>query len=705
MGLHETDFLLAGRWLVQPSLFRIVADDIPTPIGPKVMGVLVYLAEHANEIVSREDLMATVWPDAYVVEEALTRCISELRKHFDDSWQHPTVIETIRNVGYRLLASVEPVAQSNTINRPPRFALPPYTLQWTAAAGIGLVILIGLFSYSRPWFAPPSISSITWRPTPITHYPGVEQDAAFSPDGQHIAFVWDGNEPGQADIYIQRIGAATPHQLTHAEAQDRHPAWSPDGREIAFMRYAKDATCTLLIVSVVDQSTRSLAPCTHNHIPDLVWSPDGRWMAYSTYTQPHGPHRIVLLDATSGSKRMLTAPPISRYGDYAPVFSPDGASVAFTRMAFEEANDLYVIPITGGKAERLTHQNRLVEGATWTPDSRSLFFASNVRGTFDLWQVARDGNPARWLAGDTEDVLYPILDPTGTHLLFEHFTTELNLWQITLGHAEPALGPLITSSHWDVAPHIGPDGRIAFASNRSGYWAIWIAEPDGSNPRPVTKRLSSIVGAPRWSPDGSKIAFDARPDGHTDVHVLDVASQAITRLTTLPSDEWAPTWSQDNEHLYFASDRNSTWQIWRKHITDGATTQITTEGGMFAQESSDGEHLYVARNDVPGLWQHSLNDGSAQLLFKDLTSLDWGNWAVSTQGIYFIRRTQATTFIAYYDIATQLVRDVAPTRTPTPWQLAWSQPSFTVSPQGTHLLFTQIDRRESDLVMVKDIDS
>lgn len=701
MVLRDADFVLAGRWLVQPTLYRITIEDTPVPVGPKVMEVLVYLAERPGDSVSREELMAAVWPDTYVVEEALTRCISELRKLFGDSWQHPTVIETLRNVGYRLLVTVEPVAPKHAAPLTSRISQTNHNLRWIITA-VGVLLVAAFLGYTQPWSMHSTASSITWQPVPVTHYPGVEQDAAFSPDGQHVAFVWDGNKREQAHIYIQRVGDATPQQLTHGNAADRHPAWSPDGQEVAFMRYAQDS-CTLLAASVATQTLRTLASCTNNHIPDLAWSPDGRWLAYSTYTQPHGPHRIVLLDAASGSKRLLTAPPISRYGDYAPVFSPDGASVAFTRMAFEEANDLYVIPLGGGEAKRLTHQNRLVEGATWTPDSRSLLFASNVRGTFDLWHVALDGSAPQWLAGDTEDVLFPILDPTGSRVLFEHFTTEPNVWHMSLTDETHAMTPLITSSHWDVAPHIGPDGRIAFASNRSGYWAIWIAQPDGSNPRPVTPRLSSIVGAPRWSPDGSHIAFDARPDGHTDVHVLDVTSEAITRVTTLPSDDWAPTWSQDSNHLYFASDRSGTWQIWRTSLSNNTTVQVTTEGGMFAQEAPDGKHLYVARNDVSGLWQQPIAGGTPRLLFEDLTSLDWGNWAISDSNIYFIRRTPQTTFIARYDTTTETVTDVAPTHTPTPWQLAWSQPAFTIAHTGTRLLFTQIDRRESDLLMVKGV--
>jgi DNA-binding winged helix-turn-helix (wHTH) protein len=67
----------------------------------------VCLAEHANETVSKEELIRTVWGDAFVTDDVLTRCISELRKALDDDSKQPRVIETIPKRGYRILLEVE----------------------------------------------------------------------------------------------------------------------------------------------------------------------------------------------------------------------------------------------------------------------------------------------------------------------------------------------------------------------------------------------------------------------------------------------------------------------------------------------------------------------------------------------------------------------------------------------------------------------
>jgi DNA-binding winged helix-turn-helix (wHTH) protein len=70
------------------------------------MEVLVYLADHAGEVVSKESLLQALWGDTFVNENALTRCISELRKAFNDDAEEPRVIQTIAKRGYRLIAPV-----------------------------------------------------------------------------------------------------------------------------------------------------------------------------------------------------------------------------------------------------------------------------------------------------------------------------------------------------------------------------------------------------------------------------------------------------------------------------------------------------------------------------------------------------------------------------------------------------------------------
>jgi DNA-binding winged helix-turn-helix (wHTH) protein/tetratricopeptide (TPR) repeat protein len=144
-----TQELLAGFQLgdcrIEPRTNRIVRGDAEVHLEPRVMDVLVCLAEHAGEVVSRETLNQRVWGNLVVTDQAVTNCISELRQHLGDDRATNRVIETIPKRGYRLAAPVR-LAQAQST------ALPPKRRTWLLAAGVALAtaLLVWWHSASTP---------------------------------------------------------------------------------------------------------------------------------------------------------------------------------------------------------------------------------------------------------------------------------------------------------------------------------------------------------------------------------------------------------------------------------------------------------------------------------------------------------------------------------------------------------------------------
>lgn len=94
-----------GDWLVAPKLNSLSSNSKTVRVEPKVMQVLVCLAE-VEDVVSKDVLMRKVWADTFVTDDVLTRCISELRKALADDPKRPQYIQTIPKGGYRLIAPV-----------------------------------------------------------------------------------------------------------------------------------------------------------------------------------------------------------------------------------------------------------------------------------------------------------------------------------------------------------------------------------------------------------------------------------------------------------------------------------------------------------------------------------------------------------------------------------------------------------------------
>ena len=101
-----SDFRIA-EWLVQPSLNRLSFDDQVVQLEPKLMDVLVYLADNAGQVMSKIDITDAVWTDVFITESVITRSIAGLRRAFGDDVKNPKFIETISKRGYRLIAEVE----------------------------------------------------------------------------------------------------------------------------------------------------------------------------------------------------------------------------------------------------------------------------------------------------------------------------------------------------------------------------------------------------------------------------------------------------------------------------------------------------------------------------------------------------------------------------------------------------------------------
>jgi TolB-like protein/DNA-binding winged helix-turn-helix (wHTH) protein/Flp pilus assembly protein TadD len=145
-----------GTWTVLPNQNRIEGPEGADHLEPKVMEVLCQLARDQGEVVSRQQLLETVWRDTVVGDEVLSRSISVLRAHLGDDRKNPRYIATVPKAGYRLIETISPVA-------PEPGEVPVVTPEattskrkWPPYAVIALLVLLLL---ATPWLlterAPP----------------------------------------------------------------------------------------------------------------------------------------------------------------------------------------------------------------------------------------------------------------------------------------------------------------------------------------------------------------------------------------------------------------------------------------------------------------------------------------------------------------------------------------------------------------------
>jgi Tol biopolymer transport system component/DNA-binding winged helix-turn-helix (wHTH) protein len=724
-GKHLYEF---GPFRLDATNRLLLKDGELVPLKKKAVETLLALVERRGEVVSKDELIQTLWPDSFVEESNLSQYIYLLRKTLGEG----EYINTISGRGYRFTAEAretyepdeqvvlenhtvarlviteehtdEPVA-SNTVTEPVVVAgskaklLPAAVVRHKRAilfsVPIVAAILVGIgwwgkFGSRKPPAEPPRLVF-------ATSFAGSETEPSFSPDGKQFAFIWNGGKGDNLDVYVKLLDVGTPLRLTTDPGRDRDPVWSPDGRFIAFLR-GTDPAWNLILVPALGGPERNLGEV----MAGLDWSPDGQTLVVTDEGA------VTLLNIETGQRQKLTSPPKNILGDHRPVFSPDGQKVAFLRSD-GGAENIFVVPVSGGVARQITFENNRIQSHCWHSDGTHLIYASNrTGGAFQLWKIAESGGAPEHITSAGNGPSDVVLARDGSRLAFAQTITDTNVWRLELpdGSASVPTGKdgrwtqFIASSRGDDSPQYSSDGqRIVFASHRSGNEEIWVCASDGSNARQVTQMRGPSTGSPRWSPDGREIAFDSRQPGQADIFVISAGGGQPRRLTTDPALDVVPSWSRDGQWIYFSSMRSGARQLWKVPAQGGAAVQVTQQGAFDSYESADGQYLYYTKSrETAGVWRLPLAGGAEEQVPGMDGIKEHRSWALGTQGLYFAQPSPEAALLRFYSFATGRITDL----TKLEKKPVYGPPGLAVSPDGRAILYVQRDSVTSDIVMIEN---
>ncbi len=538
-------------------------------------------------------------------------------------------------------------------------------------------------------------ASEPFRTVPFTSLAGREENPAFSPDGTRLAYDWSTDEL-RSDVYVQALeGGARARLTTHPDAECC-PAFSRDGRQVAFLRF-NHGGADVMWVPATGGPERGITRVQRGSADGLDWSPDGR-LAVVDGSPPEA--AIFVVSPASGERLRLTAP--LKGEDTHPRFSPDGRMLAFLRRSLL-GKGVFVLALDGPAIPRsLTPGDWQPTDLAWMPEGQALVFSASRPGQEGLWRVDLKGGPPeplRLATGLGHSGLAVSLQ--GRRLAYAASSNDANIWRVG-ARTRPGRNPprqWIASTRRDTAPQVSPDGRrIAFDSDRSGSREIWVCDADGSAPVQVTSLGAPYTGSPHWSPDGRRLVFDSYPRGSGDVFVLDLPGGVPRPLVEGSANDVVPSFSRDGTWVYFASDRDGSWRVWKIRATGGAAIPVTGPGGFASLESPDGRFVYFVKRSKAEIWRVPVA-GGAETLVEGASTAGWGAWTLSADGLYFVRREgePARFFIDFRPFGSpQRTRIVALERPPDLWSRG-----LTVSPDGRWLLYPQYDQRESDIVLVE----
>ncbi len=637
------------------------------------------------------------------LEKIISRC---LRKDPSRRFQHMVdlkgALEDLKEESASGQLGLKEGADSS--GKPRRVSL----LRWVTLCVVGVSLAgVGWLWLGRSTTVQPRDSLIA---VPLTSYPGRERQPCFSPDGNQVAFSWNGEKQDNFDIYVRLVATGVQRRLTTAPEADSSPAWSPDGNFIAFVREVPGVKAAVYLVSPLGGQERKVAATWSNDIRPtehwtrgLAWTPDGESLVVSDSNSDSEPLGLFLLSVESGEKQRLTSPGEKVFIDSQPAFSSDGRTLAFIRESSTLGIlNMYLLSLSEnfqpiGEPKQLTFDSQVTLGPVWTVEGREIIFSSGPFLSPNLFRIAASGSGKRQrLAAVGEDGSEAAISHRTQRLVYTRELLDVNIWRLEVSGSDGKISSpikLISSTRVDRDAQPSPDGKkIVFSSNQTGNFEIWICDSDGSNAQPLTS-LVGFCGYPQWSPDGERITFSSLLKTRWEVYVISANGGKPKRLGSSPANDGGSSCSRDGKWIYFQSDRSGELQVWKIPEGGGEPRRVTTKGGIFPVESPDGRWVYYSHGNN-SLWKVPREGGEETVV---LESVDGNAFGVVKEGIYFIPKQDAAgrDSIQFFNFAT---KRISPISTIESAMFA----NLSVSPDGRWILYSQTDQLGSDLMLVEN---
>jgi Tol biopolymer transport system component len=554
---------------------------------------------------------------------------------------------------------------------------------------------------------------------PLDSEPASETAPAFSPDGASVVYASDSGSPGIHHIVTRTVtglstgsgGSVPVRMLTSGPQDDTNPVWSRDGANIAFLRTVDAATLQAIVIPTAGGRERVVAnlrgsrPSARKY---LTWAPDSNAIVASNRLKAAFALRLYRFPISGGLAQALTEGPDAAQ-DVSPAFSPDGRWLAFLRWENGATYALWAVPQPVGKAKLLVTSPVPITSFAWKPDSRSIVYGGGPMSTGELRQATVDGQHALApfaLEGQPDQIT---VAPKGARLAYVLQNLDANIWRLPLDRKGKGNSPrpekLFASVREEMDPAYSPDGKsIAFVSNRSGHWNLWMGNADGSGLREFEAQ-SLLPFHPAWSPDSREIAFDSAASGKGEIWIIAAGGGRPRRLVAIPGGAQVPSWTSDGKRVFFYTNAEGTRQIWEVPAAGGTPVQLTRGGTYDPAESADGRYLYHGSVLSAGVWRIPLAPRSAdgslanqdgELIRETLPVTGHRFWTLGQGGIYFVDARNEPAVLKFLDLTSRKLTVMATLPKPP----AKFTRGLSISPDGRYALYCQddVDRYEIRVV-------
>jgi eukaryotic-like serine/threonine-protein kinase len=681
----------------------LLQDDVALPLAPKAFETLLLLVRNHGRLLSKEELMASIWGETAVEESNLSQTVFVLRKALGDRADDPRYIETVPKVGYRFVGPVREVWEEDVESAAPGETTGTATATARRALGRGSVVIVGVALAS----AAVAVTWLWWRSRPAEvgpptlhrlSYSGRDHGPAASPDGKLIAFVSE--RDGRPRIWLKQVSSGSEIALT--AGPDDWPRFSADGSTILFSRDEGGHRALYRVAALGGEPLRVLEAAEGD------WSPDGRRIVFVRRSREDGlgVTAVGLASANGGDAHDIFR--LEGANLDSPRWSPDGRRIAVRQAGGSTGvlDFLRLLDPDGGADRKLgpPGPGGRISTLVWSSGTEILYAQSESLAS------TRSGVSTRIVrldvgTGEARDIFWVperihTLDVASPgRLVFDVHSSRENLHE----GPHPSLpqaraGRWLTREHGnDRQPAYSPDGeRVVFSSDRSRNLDLWEVSTRTGNLRRVTDDAADDWD-PAFTRDGRRLVWSSNRSGTFEIWIADASGSGARQLTRDGLDAENPTSTPDGEWIVYSSAHPEKAGIWKIRADGSDAARVVAGPAVWPEVSPDGRH--VAYRSAPYDWPRSrlarvsvrvarLSDG-AVLPFafevKEQLSAGRTRWLPDGRGVAFVGADEEGRSGVY-------VREFAPERPAVgpPRLLAApesgaSAESFGISPDGTRI--------------------
>jgi Tol biopolymer transport system component/DNA-binding winged helix-turn-helix (wHTH) protein len=581
-GIVRAPVLPANRHILEFGSFRFDLEErllyragALVPLTPKVLETLALFLTNPERLISRDEMIAALWPDSVVEESGLARNISLLRKALEEGNPGVSFIETIPKRGYRFVGPVTPLPNpgGEAPDRVPAIAAPARYWFW-GLTGVVLCAVLALF-WLRPHFAAGSAGA------------GASHAVASTPQFRQITSDSRRKIPYSNDSQLFIAGS------------DLY-FWELEGDKSLLGRVA---------ASGGDVSTIALP--SHDTVPYSL-APDGKSLLLGH--KPGQPGEFSIFRLPSGPAVPLPRNIGTGGGILRGVPVPD-------ELTYAAGHSIFTAGLNGENRRKLAEVDGQPGALRWSSDGKLL--------RFDVLNAHKDVHTIRELSAAPGALPHPLLrehlspegeccgswDAAGEDFVFtsyHRFGTTSDIWVLEKGKTEPrqiTSGPLRFYT-----PVFSADKTAIFAVGEQPRGQLMRMDRASGNFVPYLFPLSAEAVRP--SPDGKWLAYASFPDGR--LYICRADGSGKRQLTSSPVIVRSPYWSPDGRSIvYLGALPGGLYKIFRVGASGGSPEPVWPEDNEsegVATWSGDGQRILFGRlRAVP-------NNGHMVILQMDLTT-------------------------------------------------------------------------------------